>query len=87
MLIVMAILLCIAHKDVLLTEFSIAKSKVSIEIPVLITQRSADARIGQCTTTMQRRKVRMVVSCIGHEACAHGKVQIFLLIVHRNRWL
>ena len=80
-------LLSIFEEDILLLEFAATESEIGVEVPVLILHGGTNARIRDCSATLQRCELRVVQGCISHEAGSNGKFHLFLLVFYRNRGL
>ena len=72
---------------VFLAKLPTTEGKVGVELPVLVSERCAYARIGDGSPALHWGEVGMIVRGICHETCADGEVQVFVLVVNGDGWL
>ena len=76
----------ILQEDVLLAELAAPEAKVSIEVPVLVSQRGTDTCIGDGCSTLHRSEVCMIVGSVSHETGSYSEMKVFGLIINSDSW-
>ena len=79
--VVVIVQMAVLQEDVLLRELAATKTEVSIEVPVLVGHRGADAGIGDRGTTLHGGEVGVIEGSVGHHAGTHGELHFLLGIL------
>ena len=79
--VVVVVEVAVLQEDVLLGKLAAAKAEVSIEVPVLVGHRGADACIGNRGAALQGREVAVVVGSVGHHAGTHGEFHFLFSVL------